>query len=279
MKTLYISDLDGTLLDRNAEITPKTAEIINSLIDTGMNFSIASARTSETVGHILKELRLNIPIILMNGVCIFDTQTKTFIKAESIPQDSVYNMLNVFKKHNQTGFMYGLDDNKIRTYYENLDAPQRRSFYEERVKKYNKKFTQVESFFDAADKNIVYFSFWDKPEVVAPVYEALKNDPKIHIEYYSDVYVKDFMYLEICSNTASKRKAVEYLRHMYKFDKIVCFGDNHNDLPMLEASDFKIAVGNAKDEVKAKADIVIGKNTDNGVAEWLSVNAERHDQS
>ena len=55
----------------------------------------------------------------------------------------------------------------------------------------------------------------------------------------------------------------------YGFDEIVAFGDNLNDLPMFEQADIKIAVGNARDEVKAAADIVIGTNDNDGVAQWL----------
>ena len=82
------------------------------------------------------------------------------------------------------------------------------------------------------------------------------------------------MYLEVCAKTASKYNAVKYLRDTYGFDKIVCFGDNLNDLPMFSASDVRIAVSNAKDVVKVEADIIIGTNTKNGVANWLLANAK-----
>ena len=54
---------------------------------------------------------------------------------------------------------------------------------------------------------------------------------------------------------------------------MVAFGDNLNDLSMFEAADVKIAVGNAKEELKDAADIVIGTNSEDGVAEWLRNNS------
>lgn len=53
--------------------------------------------------------------------------------------------------------------------------------------------------------------------------------------------------------TASKYHAVQFLRSYLNVDQIICFGDNRNDLPLFEASDHKIAVGNAVVELQAKA--------------------------
>ena len=57
MATLYISDLDGTLLNKNAQLTDNTIEIISSLIDRGVLFTIATARSLSSV-EILKKLNI-----------------------------------------------------------------------------------------------------------------------------------------------------------------------------------------------------------------------------
>lgn len=87
---------------------------------------------------------------------------------------------------------------------------------------------------------------------------------------YQDIYSKDLWYLEIFSAKASKYNATKYLRKEYDFEHVICFGDNLNDLPLFSASDFKIAVDNAKDEVKAAADFICASNVNDGVAKWLS---------
>ena len=68
MKTLYISDLDGTLLNSKAMLSDFTVKTINDLTDKGMNFTIATARTSATVLKMLSDVNIKIPVILMNGV-------------------------------------------------------------------------------------------------------------------------------------------------------------------------------------------------------------------
>ena len=88
------------------------------------------------------------------------------------------------------------------------------------------------------------------------------------IAFYLDVY-DDSWYLEIFSHKASKSNGLRFLREEYGFDEIVAFGDNLNDLPMFEQADIKVAVENARDEVKAAADHIIGTNGEDGVAQWL----------
>jgi len=269
MKTLYISDLDGTLLNSRAEISIFTTNTLNKLIENGMYFSVATARTSATVLQMLEKVKLNVPIILMNGVSVFDTQSSTNIIAHYIEIASVLRLFNILKEYNIEGFFYTIEDNKLSTYYEHLNSDHAVRFVEERVRKYDKKFTQIENIFDLQNSPVVYFSVCDKKEKLFHVYEKLCDDKNLHIEFYRDIYEKDFWYLEVCSSRASKYNAVKYLREKYGFGKVICFGDNLNDLPMFLASDESYAVQNAKNEIKNKATSIIDSNDNDGVAKWL----------
>lgn len=272
MKTLYISDLDGTLLNSSAELSDHTVDALNRFIKAGFFFSVATARSSGTAVKILEKLKINVPVILMNGVTVYDTVAGEGVKTEIIPHESAVKMLEVLRENSITGFLYTNEEDGLLTYYENLDAPQRKSFYDERVLKFGKRFMKVESFFQCVRKPIIYFSVCDRREVLSPVCEQLREDKNINVEFYRDVYLEDFWYLEICSAAASKFAAVNFLRERYGFERVVSFGDNLNDLPMFEASDESYAVSNAKDEVKLKADGVISDNNSDGVAHFLEEN-------
>jgi len=50
---------------------------------------------------------------------------------------------------------------------------------------------------------------------------------------------------------------------------VVAFGDNFNDISMLEAAGTGVAMGNAEEAVKARADVVIGDNTTDAIADYL----------
>lgn len=269
-KTLYISDLDGTLLNRNCEITPRTAEILNKLIDEkGINFSVATARTSETVPTLTKAVHINTPVIVMNGVATYDIANKKFVNIELLPKDALKKFLAVIKNFGSWGFLYTIKKDKIETFFVNCDTPNALKFMNERKEKFGKKFTQVSDFSQCESLDCVYFSVSHKEEFLKPIYEQIKGISGISVEYYRDVYNTDFWYLEVCSQNASKYNALMRLREKYDFEKVIAFGDNLNDLPLFRASDECYAVENAKDEVKAHATAVIGSNNSDGVAEFI----------
>jgi Cof subfamily protein (haloacid dehalogenase superfamily) len=269
MKELYISDLDGTLLNKSAELSPYTVQSLNKLIEKGLYFSVATARTAATVLKILKDVHVNTPISLMNGVSIYDVQNQRYIKTEYIEKASVHRMLRLLKQYGRTGFLYEIENDTMKTYYENLDSEHRKIFVEERVGKYNKVFTKVDSFMDCRDSNIVYLSICDKRESLEPLFEELRLDTQLYIEFYKDIYMDDHWYFEACSSKASKYNAAMYLRSVFGFDKVTAFGDNLNDLSLFRASDECYAVNNAKEEVKSKATAVIAGNEEDGVAKFL----------
>jgi len=266
MKTLYISDLDGTLLNADAELSQYTLDTLNKLIADGLNFAVATARTAFTAVHMLSELNLTLPVILMNGVCMYDMQSHSYIKSYPINKNSCHFLFDTLNEFGLYGFLYTLDD----TYYINAESPHARNFIEERQRKYNKKFTKVDSFYDCINENIIYFSVADKKERLTALYEKLKSDIEICIEFYQDIYDKDYWYLEVCDINASKYNAVKYMRERYNFDKVIGFGDNLNDIPMFKACDYTCAVANAKPEVKSHADEVIDSNIADGVVKWIS---------
>jgi hydroxymethylpyrimidine pyrophosphatase-like HAD family hydrolase len=102
-----------------------------------------------------------------------------------------------------------------------------------------------------------------------PVYDTLLRKTGLKLAMYDDSYGSRFWYLEIFSDKASKESAVNYLRELYGYEQVIGFGDNLNDLPMFAACDIRVAVGNAKPEVKAAADYMCGSHSDDGVAQWL----------
>ena len=81
---LFISDLDGTLLNGNAEVTEFTRDTLNRLMAKGLNFTAATARTLASAGKILSGLDLKLPVILMNGVLIYDMTEKKYVKINSL---------------------------------------------------------------------------------------------------------------------------------------------------------------------------------------------------
>ncbi|MDE5897578.1 MAG: HAD family hydrolase, partial [Clostridia bacterium] len=110
------------------------------------------------------------------------------------------------------------------------------------------------------------FSCIDGAEKLAAVREALKE--KFRCIFSKDIYSGEY-WLEVMPESASKAHAANVLKELLGCDKLVCFGDNLNDIPMFEVADECYAVENAEEELKKIATGVIGGNDRDGVAKWL----------
>lgn len=270
-KMLYVSDLDGTLLNSNALLNEDVPERLNRLIDKGLCFTVATARTYATVNSIVKDVHLTYPMILMNGVMIYDPVNKSCINAEIIERESVEYILKGRKKFGVTGFAYALspENSKMATYYERIATEHMEKFYVERRDIYHKPFSKVEQLEDILGEDIIYFSICYNEEILRPFYEYLQKDEKLNLNFYKDVYGDGLWYLEISHKNASKYHGVQKLRAMLHPDAITGMGDNLNDIPLFEACDRCCAVGNAHEEVKERADYVLDTNLNAGVVKFL----------
>ena len=92
MNTLYVSDLDGTLLRSNEITSEYTNEIINSLTERGMIFSYATARSFITAKKVTKGLTAKIPVIVYNGAFVIDNISEKLL-IENYFDNAVENLL------------------------------------------------------------------------------------------------------------------------------------------------------------------------------------------
>ena len=269
MKTLYISDLDGTLLTPNATLSNGTIVTMNKLLAEGLEFTCATARTPASVSYILSPLDIKVPAIMMNGVIIYNLANKRYEKVEYLEEKYFETILNYMRDLNLKAFIYGIHNNILSTYYESISNDAMNTFMMERVTRYHKVFTQVDSFDQITRKDVIYCLFLDKKNVLDPLYDLVKDMDDISCSYYKDVYFDDIYCLELFSKNATKYNGVKYIKETYGYDKIVAFGDNLNDIPMFQASDDCYAMSNAKPELKALANEIIGSNKEDGVAAYL----------
>lgn len=268
VKRLYITDLDGTLLDPSGHITSETAAAVSALVDRGMYFSAATARSVYSARPITSAIRFSAPCILLNGVCIYDMVQGRYIKNEYIPTQTSREIIRAFRENGVRCFMFRIEDDVLTAYFTAITQNVMRSFAEERKNRFGKPFVQLDDMLDMADDRAVYFTTTGEHDILAPVAEAARGIPGADMAFYEDTYTGKW-YLEMFAHTASKANGVKFLREKYGFDEVVCFGDNLNDLPMFAQSDVRVAVGNAKPEVKAAADYIAPPNTEDGVAKWL----------
>ena len=267
MKTLYISDLDGTLLDRKARLTKRSEKIIKGLINEGMLFSVATARSISSI-DILSRLEMNVPCVQLNGVLIYDFQKRKYIDCEPVDDAAAKDIIKILRYFERMSFVYKLDsDSKINVEFEHLENNVEIEFFNSRKNDY-KSFRCVEKVTTDCDNRVIYFTMVDEYQRLLPIYEEIKKLPLAEAVLYKDNY-SNMYFLEIFGSNATKANGVAKIKKIVGADCVVAFGDNLNDIDMLKTADVGIAVGNCAETVKKYADKIIGNSYEDGVAEYL----------
>ena len=207
--------------------------------------------------------------MLMNGVLIYDMASGRYLQKAVLDETVVMVLLGLIKLKGLSCFLYALEDGQFRAYYDSVESTSLNYFRNERIMKYNKKFTEVEDLSLIAGNDIIYCVLREQKERLEGLYRELSVVKGVKAEFYPDVYNDTYYMLEIYSEQASKKEALSYLRTTRHYDSVICFGDNLNDKALLEASDYFYAVSNAHPEIQNMADSVIPSNDEDGVARFI----------
>lgn len=266
MKKLYITDLDGTLLTSEASVSDRTKNLINSLIDKGVLFSLATARTHATVSEMFSDVKLNVPLVMMNGVIIYDPTENKVVSSADIPRSAAEKVLGVFEKHGKAPMLYYPDGNKINIYFSDLNNNYQQDYINLRNESGIKQFHYSEKL--RIMDHLIYIVTLDPREELQEIYEEITKIDGVNCMFYSDNYTGCY-FLEVLSSEVNKGTAASFVKDYIGAEKMIAFGDNLNDIPLFEAADEAYAVSNGHERLKAIADGVIGDNNSDAVATFI----------
>ncbi len=268
MRTLYVTDLDGTLLNSNDQISQYSMEIINGLVAKGMQFTYATARSLVSASVVAKGLSTTIPVIAYNRALIVNPATGEVISSLSFTGEEAARIREVLQEHGANPLVYAYVDGVERvSYVTGRENEGIRRYLE--VRKGDRRFRPLEDETLLYQGNIFYFTCIADREELLPLYEIFKRDGRYRWTLQQELYRPEF-FLEIMPEKASKAEAIKRLKEIWHCGKVVSFGDAVNDIPMFEISDECYAVANGVAELKACATGVIASNDEDGVARWLA---------
>lgn len=270
MHTLYVSDLDGTLLNSESRISKDSVALINKAIADGAYFSVATARTPATVSKLLCDIHTNVPLIVMTGAAIWDMNSNEYLHVAFHKEETAKQLLDIYRRHSLSTFVYTLGkDNIIHIYHSGAMSDLEWRFVAERNDSPYKKFhipsNGCSDIPEKLDRVLLFYSMRPTEEVF-PVYEEIKGIPNIRPVYYHDIFGKETALMEVFGEGASKAEAVHILANMIDANHIVAYGDNVNDIPILSIADDAVAVENAVEDVKRAACRIIEANNTDSVA-------------
>ena len=270
-KTLYVSDLDGTLLNNQSCLSANTVNKLNELIQQrGAHFTIATARTPATVANLMKEVHSNLPYIVMAGAALWDNPKQNYQKVRTLHHSVVRQLLDIYERHTVNPFLYRQQGNCIHAHHLPILTPQEKEFIDHRLTSPLKKlFTEEKLEIHEADDTMLVYSMGKYEQLRDIADEIEEKEIPCTQMCYHDIFDPSQGYLEIYAEGTTKAAAIQHLAEEINADRIVVFGDNLNDIPMMQSADYSIAVGNAFNEVKEQADEIISTNEEDAVVHWI----------
>ena len=275
-KTLYVSDLDGTLLNSQSEISSETAEIINSLVDKGLNFTFATARSLSSAEPVTQGLTKSLPVIVYNGTFIIIPETGERILQRGFSDEEQQEIREILTANGVYPIAYAIIDGAERaSWFAGKETEEVRIHVEHRTsdERTAGRMRKCESIDELYFGDGFYYTCIDKDRAaLEKVAEEIEKLPCCNCTFQRYENERGF-WLEIMPKRATKADAIAQLKEKLGCDRVVAFGDSLNDISMFLAADECYAVENALDEVKQIATGVIGRNDENAVANWLKENA------
>ena len=249
------SDIDGTLLNREHQMSARTLAAAQRAVARGIPFILVSARPPLAITPFSDAIGGAQPLIAYNGALILDGARRELY---SVP----------------------LDDGDFRQLEAELETLPRLSLnYYQGTHWYS---PDPDNYWTAQEGDITGLRASKKPAaplagvhkilVMGEAADILALENRLKPAYPQlEIHRSKNEYLEIVNRAATKAKAIQFMesRLGVSADEVIAFGDNYNDLDMLRYAGYSVAMGNAPDDIKAQVRYVTATNAEDGLAQVL----------
>ena len=266
--TLYVTDLDGTLLTPEESLSPFTVRVINRLVEQGVSFTYATARSLHSSSKVTQGLTKRLPVTIYNGAFVRRADTGENLIAQTFSPAQRKRVEQALTQAGLSPLVYTLDGDAERVLWRPETAgPGVARYIQSRAG--DPRLLPVNPQEPLYRGEIFYFTCIGTREGLLPAWEQLRREPGLLALLQEEIYQPGEFWLEVMPAGATKAHAAGLLKERLGCGKMTAFGDGANDLPLLEAADYGCAVENAVLQLKEAADEVIPPNTRDGVARWL----------
>jgi len=268
MIKLLVVDLDGTLLKNHRSISKVNKEALKAVMERGIPIAVCTGRNHRLTIGIVKRLKLPVYYCCVGGTEIYNSDNE-LIKAENLDPEDIRKVLSIIKDEScliqitkQDGyFKYATDSaaKKYEVFSSDLISGRIRNFvakmfYVKNLEDYHK------PVFNKSNEIVI----GGDTEVLNRIREKVEaSSEKLYCRM--DLWPN---YLFITNGYQSKDKAIEFLvnRIGITMDEVMALGDDYNDLDMIKAVGYGIAMDNALDVLKEVSYDQTLSNKEDGVA-------------
>ncbi|MCV7204831.1 HAD family hydrolase [Mycolicibacterium peregrinum] len=261
---LIASDVDGTLLDEDERVTPRTRAAVQAAVAAGTTFVLATGRPPRWIAPVVDGLGLAPMAVCANGAVIYDPATDRIVSAHTLSTDVLGELAEIATRVIPGA---GLAVERVGRSAHDAATPQFVSSpgYEHAWLNPDNTEVSVEDLLSAPAVKLLIRKAGARSADMAA--ELLK-----HVGLQGDItYSTNNGLIEVVPLGISKATGVAELAAPLGLSAtdIVTFGDMPNDIPMLSWAGRGVAMGNAHPEAVAAADEVTVTNAENGVAHVL----------
>lgn len=274
-RTLYVSDLDGTLLGKDSRLTDFSRNTLNALLDEGLLFTVASARSVVTIGEVLRGLRLRLPVVEYNGAFLSELATRRHRVVNALKPEQVRTVYETILDYGCRPFVSSFDGVSDRVYYCDIPNAGMEDYVTNRTDARDERLTRVPDLAAYLDRAVVCFTVIDEEARVRALSARLEAlaPGEIVSHLFCDACHPEWFWLTIHDCCASKDRAIRRMMACEGLGdaELVVFGDHENDLSMFRTADRAVATSNATESLKAIATEIIGSNEEDSVARYIEM--------
>ena len=221
---LFVSGLDDTLLSKNNNISDYERVELNRMLDDGLTFTLSTIRTPASLMEPMRDIRLKLPVIVMDGAALFNLKEKRYELVYVISSQLSQRLVEFFKRIEEPCFINVVVDDLLMIYYEETSLEiyntivnsLRSSPYRNYIKRPLPK-----------DEDVVYFMLIDEKDKMQRIYDALMKEDfarELKVLFYDSTDYAGKAYIKIYNYNASKEHMLEYLKRKLEIQRTVTFG-------------------------------------------------------
>jgi len=251
------------------------------MLGRGLPFTVASARSVLSMRGILGDLPLSLPVVCFNGGFISDLRSGLHHQVFSIPAEIATAVWERARARDLVPIVSTTDGVRDDRVYISEGVNEGVRLYAEERKRAGDPRLRLGGAVDRGlDERVTCMTLIDRRSVLEPLAEAIHAEwgDALAPHLFDDIYMVGWTWLTVHAGEASKERAVFSVMetHGMSNHRLVAFGDQENDLPLLKAADHAVVVANAAPSVLAVADEIIGANSDDAVVRWLMAEFDAH---
>lgn len=253
---LVVSDIDGTLITSNHEVTARTRQAAAKLYEKGVKLSLASSRPPRSIRPLAELLNLRSPFAAFNGALVITAEGEVMATSAIAPE--ITSRIKAIADDLGIGvWLYDEEEWYVSERNSFVDREEHTSGFSPNMDDYKARIT------GGLNKLTVV----GKPELVAVAEQRVMSELSDKISASRSKP----RFLDVTAYGMHKGTVIVRLAEVFGIstDQVAVIGDGPNDVEMFRQAALSIAMGQAVDEVKAEASDATSSNDDEGWARGI----------